>query len=243
MPTAATTLLAIDTAGDACTLALWHAGGTALERGAPGQTHLEHVMPLVRQLFERQGLRPAACDAFAFGSGPGSFTGLRVACTIAQGLAYGAQRPVIAVGNLQALARQAAALAGPATDRPIRVLAAIDARMAQAYWAVFEGAGDRWRMLAPPALCDESRLAAVVRQWQPRLCAGRSAWLQALVGDPAPALQDAVADAGAVLCIAREDLARGAVLPPQQAAPVYVRDDVARTVEQRRAAAAAAAAT
>ncbi len=231
------TILAIDTAGDVGSVALLHAGRVHVVRGDPGRTHLEHVMPLVRRIFHEHGLRPDACDAFAFGSGPGSFTGLRVACTIAQGLAYGTQRPVIPVGNLQALARQAAG-AAPGGGAAVRVLAAIDARMDQAYWAVYDGSGGSWQVVAPPALCDAGRLGEAIARWQPQLCAGRLAWLRPLLGEAPPTMQDAGADAGALLRIAQEQLACGAVLAPERAVPDYVRDDVARTVEQRRAAAA-----
>lgn len=227
------TLLALDTAGDDCSVALLHGDVLDVLCGGAGQNHLEDVMPLVERMLARHGLRPGACDAFAFGSGPGSFTGLRVACTIAQGLAYGADRPVIAVGNLEALALRAArADAGPA-----RVLAAIDARMGEAYWSVLEGQGLGWEVLAPPALCAAGQLVSLAARWQPSYGAGRIAWLRGLLGAAGLPLRDAQADAGDILHLAREKYAAGLMLAPHQVAPAYVRDDVARTVAQRRAAA------
>jgi len=228
------TLLALDTAGDLCSVALLRDGAIDLLRGAPGHNHLEHALPLVQGLLARHGLRPGDCDAFAFGSGPGSFTGLRVACTIVQGLAYGTHRPVVAVGNLDALAL-AARPAAAAPTGPVRVLAALDARMDQAYWAVYEGAGLQWQALTAPALCAAGELAAQVEHWRPHYCAGQLRWLSAAIGAGA-AVRPAQADAAAVVELARQRYAAGLLVAPQQAAPAYVRDDVARTVAQRRAA-------
>jgi tRNA threonylcarbamoyladenosine biosynthesis protein TsaB len=243
---AVTTLFAIDTAGEQCSLALTRAGEVDLVRGEPGQTHLEHVMPMIERLFARHGLAPARCEAFAFGSGPGSFTGLRVACTIVQGLAYGAARPVVAVGNLAALAARAdEACASADPGRLRRVMAALDARMDQAYAAVFEGSGSNWRALVQPCLIDAGQLPGIAAAWQPDFCAGDMAWLQRWLG-PAGLptglpLRDAAVDAAVIARLALIRLARGEVLAPELAVPDYVRNDVARTVAQRRAALAARA--
>lgn len=175
-----TTIFVIDTAGDFCSLALARDGAVDTLRSAPGHNHLEHVMPMVEALFARHAITPAHCDAFAFASGPGSFTGLRVACTIVQGLALGADRPVIAVGNLLALA--AGAIAAGSANAHRRVLSAVDARMQQAYVAVHEGAGTQWQAMLPPSVVDARAVPALVRQWQPDLCAGDAAWIQGLLG-------------------------------------------------------------
>lgn len=175
-PVAVTTLFVIETAGDFCSLALARAGAIDTLRSAPGHNHLEHVMPMVEALFARHGIAPAQCDAFAFASGPGSFTGLRVACTIVQGLALGADRPVIAVGNLLALAAGATASGAGGGHR--RVLSAVDARMQQAYVAVHEGAGTKWHTLLAPCVVGAGALPALVRQWQPDVCAGDAVWLR-----------------------------------------------------------------
>jgi len=232
------TLLALDTAGDTCTLALMRDGAVDLAGGLPGQNHLEHVMPMIEQLLQRNGLEPEDCDAFAFGSGPGAFTGLRVACTIAQGLAFGAGRPVIAVGNLPALARRAARQA--ASPAPCRVLAVIDARLNQVYWSVLDVADGICTERAPASLCDAAQLADIALQWQPQLCAGRAPSLPALAGQGGWEVCEAVAGAGDIVQMAARSLARGEVLQADRAAPLYVRDQVARTVQQRRAGAAAA---
>jgi tRNA threonylcarbamoyladenosine biosynthesis protein TsaB len=241
------TLFAIDTAGEHCSLALLRDGHRVQVQGESGRTHLEHVMPMVDELFASQGIAPSDCDAFAFGSGPGSFTGLRVACTLVQGLAFGTRRPVIAVGNLEAIAVQAAVEPPPpARQGSQRVLVAVDARMSQAYLAVFSGAASRWDTLQPASLVDAADLPALVRHWRPQVCAGEANWLGRCLGRAGDigggaqaaqwALRNAVADAGAIITLAEAKLARGDVLPPERATPQYVRDDVARTVAQRRTA-------
>jgi tRNA threonylcarbamoyladenosine biosynthesis protein TsaB len=235
-----TTLFAIDTAGDFCSLALVRGGDLDVVRSPAGHNHIEHVMPMIEALFARHGMAPAQCDAFAYASGPGSFTGLRVACTIVQGLALGSGRPVIAIGNLLALAAGAAAPDGAAGIGERRVLAAVDARMQQAYVAVHEGCATAWRVLLPPTLIAAAQLPALAAQWQPDVCAGDAAWLRgSLAADGAemlPRVRDAHIDAGVLAQLALDRLAHGHVLAPDAAVPDYVRNDVARTVAQRTAA-------
>ena len=235
-----TTLFVIDTAGDYCSLALVRDGSMDVVRGPAGHNHIEHVMPMIEALFARHGVTPGQCDAFAYASGPGSFTGLRVACTIVQGLAMGAGRPVIAVGNLLALAAGAAGTGDAGAPGRQRVLSAVDARMQQAYVAIHEGAGNDWRVLLPPAVVAAAGLPALVDCWQPDICAGAAAWLSARLPAGAvralPSVRDARVDAGVLARLALDRLARGEVLAPEAAVPDYVRNDVALTVAQRAAA-------
>ena len=126
-------LLAIETASDACSCALL-AGEGCLERHrvAP-RRHAELVLSMVKELLDESGIELAHLDALAFGRGPGSFTGVRVAAGVIQGLAYGANLPVVPVSSLQALAQGCYRENGSA-----RVLAAFDARMGEVYWGVYE---------------------------------------------------------------------------------------------------------
>ncbi len=228
-----TTLFAIDTAADRCKLALSRDSQLALLSGPPGHTHIEHVLPLIDQLFAQCDIGPEQCDAFAFASGPGAFTGLRVACTIAQGLALGTGRPVIAIGNLLALASACEALQPPdAVAR--RAFVAIDARMQQAYWAVYEGAGTDWVELAAPALCNVNAMGELIDRWQADFCGGDANWLERSLGACSVPLCHALVDGGALARLAAARFAAGAVLPARAALPAYVRDEVARTVAQRR---------
>ena len=120
-------LLALDTATEACTVALW-LDGSVLERTELGSHHAERLLPMIDALLAEAGLALAQLDALAFGRGPGSFTGLRIGAGVTQGLAFGADLPVVPVSSLAALAQGVAAP---------RVLAAFDARMQQVYWGVY----------------------------------------------------------------------------------------------------------
>ncbi|MCK6430350.1 MAG: tRNA (adenosine(37)-N6)-threonylcarbamoyltransferase complex dimerization subunit type 1 TsaB, partial [Burkholderiaceae bacterium] len=121
-------LLAFDTATDVCSVALAIGGEIVESSETVGHAHSERLLPMIDALLAQRGLRLADCDAIAFGAGPGSFTGLRIACSVAQGLAWGAGKRVIPVGNLAALARRACD--GRSAAR--RVVAAVDARMREA---------------------------------------------------------------------------------------------------------------
>jgi tRNA threonylcarbamoyladenosine biosynthesis protein TsaB len=226
------TLLALDCAGERCTLALRRGAHEWLAAGAPGQTHLEHVLPLVEQLFARAALRPADCDAFAFACGPGSFTGLRVACTVVQGLALGAERPVVPVGHLDVLVRAAGA---PADPDGAAALALLDARMDQTYFAPYVRAAGHWRAAAPAQVGGRAELREALAQWRPAFCAGEGAWIGRYIGGGA-VVREAKVEAGLVARMAQERLALGQGQAPELALPLYVRDRVAQTVAQRRAA-------
>lgn len=224
-------LFALDTAGERCSLALVHAGGIEERLGAAGSTHLEHVMPMIAELFGCCGLQPRDCAAFAFASGPGSFTGLRVACTIVQGLALGAGRPVIAIGHLEALADAAAQITPPPARR---IFTATDARMGQAYWGVFEAHAGRWSPLAAPAVDDAALLPERIAHWHPDTVATQRSWFLRHVAAAPADVRDVSVTAAAVARLALVRLAQGQTLPAEQAVPAYVRDRVAQTVAERR---------
>ena len=120
-------LLALDTATEACTVALW-LDGNVLERFEFGSHHAERLLPMIDALLAEAGHVLTQLDAIAFGRGPGSFTGLRIGAGVTQGLAFGADLPVVPVSSLAALAQGVDAA---------KVLAAFDARMQQIYWGVY----------------------------------------------------------------------------------------------------------
>src|SRR5712671_827703 len=120
---------AIETSGDWCSVALWRDGEIAsLERRAPNR-HSELALPLLEKLLGEAGLTASQLDGVAFGAGPGAFTGLRIACGLAQGLAFAHDLPVIAVSSFEAIAQES----GEA-----RVIACIDARMREVYYSALE---------------------------------------------------------------------------------------------------------
>ena len=124
------TLLALDTSTESCSVALWHKGEKTHLDELAQRTHTKRILPMVDELLANSGINLKQVDALAFGRGPGSFTGVRVGAGIAQGLAFGADLPVIAVSNLTAMAQDAFEL-----HQAENVAAAIDARMNEVYFS------------------------------------------------------------------------------------------------------------
>ena len=120
-------ILALDSSTEACSVALYRDGDIQEEFAIIERGHAEHLLPMTETLLEKQGLQPCDVDLFAFGAGPGSFTGLRIGAAMVQGLALATGKPVVPVSSLAALA---------ARHRGT-VLALIDARMGQVYHALF----------------------------------------------------------------------------------------------------------
>jgi len=132
---------AIETSTEWCSVALWIDGEiSAIERRA-GHRHSEFALPMVESLFNTCRIAASDLDAVAFGAGPGSFTGLRIACGLAQGLALARGLPVIGVSTLEAMAQESGAP---------RIVACLDARMREVYYAALEMRGARWREVVPP---------------------------------------------------------------------------------------------
>jgi tRNA threonylcarbamoyladenosine biosynthesis protein TsaB len=221
-------LLAMETASDACSVALLVDDG-CLERHviAPRQ-HAELVLSMVRELLGEAGLTLTGLDALAFGRGPGSFTGLRVAAGVTQGLAYGANLPVVPVSSLQALAQ--GALRESASTR---VLAAFDARLGEVYWGAYQDDGSGMMTVHTEDLAATPEAVPVPEQsgW---LGAGEG-WraypeiLAARIGGNLRATEpDRMVRALDVASLAKAAHARGDSVTAEGALPVYVRNKVAR---------------
>ena len=218
-------LLALDTAASRCSVALLLDGAlTELEVPAE-RIQAESVLPLVEQLLTDAGIRLKQLDAVAFGRGPGAFTGLRVAAAVAQGLAFGTGLPVVPVSNLAALAAAAHRRHGSR-----RVLACLDARLREVYWGAFTAGPDAIESLTAEALCPPTEIAPP--STGPWFGAG-SGW--GAYGDALKARVSALegvdtelsATAGDIVRLAEKAFKRGVALPPDQALPVYLRDNVA----------------
>src|SRR5882672_8658168 len=139
---------ALETSSDWCSVALWIDGEiAALERRA-GNRHSELALPMLEELFKKTNINAGHLDAIAFGAGPGSFTGLRIACGLAQGLAFARGLPVLGVSSFEAMAEEAAPEAAPKAGA--RVVVCIDARMREVYYSALEKDGARWREVVPP---------------------------------------------------------------------------------------------
>lgn len=224
-------LLALDTSTEFLSLALWQDGEVRVRELLAGQKHSELVLPLLGELLSEAGWRLPQLDGIAFGMGPGSFTGLRIGCGVAQGLAFGAGVPVIGVGTLEALAQQAGA---------DKVIACLDARMQEVYHAAFEKSAEGWRELLEPGLYPPDRVPPVSGA---RWCAIGSGWdnfgaalQEAYAGQIIQVIRGAFPLARDMATLAAHRFARGEGLAAHEAAPRYVRNKVAFTIKEREQA-------
>jgi tRNA threonylcarbamoyladenosine biosynthesis protein TsaB len=223
-------LLAVETSTELCSAALLRGDELFVEEMLAPNQHAERLAPMVRRLLARAGLAPADLDAFAFGQGPGSFTGLRIACGLAQGLAFGTARPVVPVPSLVALAEQANAS---------RVVTALDARMGEVYLAAYSRMGGDWEAALEPGLFPQACLPLLPGHDWVATGSGFDAfdWLRSAY---APQVGHRIAHdlprAGSVARVAARRLARGEAVEPEDAAPLYLRDKVALTTQERQAA-------
>ncbi len=230
-------ILAIETATDACSCALEHSGTIATRHAVEPRRHTDLLLPMVDSLLAQAGIGLDALDAIAFGRGPGSFTGLRIACSVAQGLGFGANCPLIAVSTLQVIATGMHRTRGD-----LRVLVALDARMGEVYWGGYE-----WNGVAMAPAFDES----VASPGAVRVPITGTAWSGAGPGWSAhgAALDDLVAEklghrlesvdaarlpeAVDMLGPAKSAFDAGRAVAPEDAAPVYLRANVARAAPRR----------
>jgi tRNA threonylcarbamoyladenosine biosynthesis protein TsaB len=228
------TIIAIETSSELASAALLR-GDQLTSRDSGGilaQTHSHTLLPMVQSLLEQAGITVRQCDAIAFGAGPGSFTGVRTACGIAQGLAFGLDLPVVPIVTLHAMAQACFDTSG-ATD----VLAVLDARMGEVYWAQYRLA-DRWVTVQEPTL---SSAAAVAPIGTVRACGnGLTAYAEAFAalsfyGDALPTIMP---HANEVAQLARIALTQGDTVAARDAQPIYLRNKVALTTSERLAKAA-----
>ncbi|MDF2623374.1 tRNA (adenosine(37)-N6)-threonylcarbamoyltransferase complex dimerization subunit type 1 TsaB [Kosakonia cowanii] len=221
-------ILAIDTATEACSVALWNDGTTFAHFELCPREHTQRILPLVRAALADAEVKLTDLDALAFGRGPGSFTGVRIGIGIAQGLALGAELPMIGVSTLATMAQGAWRKTGAT-----RVLAAIDARMGEVYWAEYQRDADGvWHgeeteaVLKPDAVSD--RLQQLDGSWA-MVGTGWGAWPELAAKSPVT-LTDGemlLPTAEDMLPIARQLFAAQKWVAVEQAEPVYLRNEVA----------------
>lgn len=219
---------AIETATEWCSVALWADGEiVSLERRA-GNRQGEFVLPMLEKLFERTHLRVDNLDAIAFGAGPGAFTGLRIACGVAQGLAFARGLPVIGVSTLEATAEESGAT---------RALVALDARMHEVYYAAFEKRSGAWQAIVPASCVAPDAVAVPPGDGWLGCGSGFSAYRERieprLRGVLARIAPDVRPSALAVARLAAPRLAAGEGVDAALATPHYIRDKVALTTAER----------
>ena len=213
---------AFETASEWCSVALWLDGVVRAVEARAGQRHGELVLPMLEQLLAQARLASADLDAVAYGAGPGSFTGLRIACGVAQGIAFARGLPACGVSTLEALAEECGAR---------RVVACLDARMGEVYYSALERDGARWREViaaqcVPPAQAPRPRGEGWVACGSGAGALG-AAGFAAVHAEIHPG-------AAAVARLAAPRLAAGEGVDAARIAPVYLRDKVALTTEERR---------
>ena len=234
-------LLAFDTSTDTLSIAVQHGDAVWQHTGAGGAQASAALIPAIQRLLAEAGLGFDTLDAIVFGRGPGSFTGLRTACAVAQGLAFGARNgqgtPVLPVDTLLAVAEEARQQHGCT-----QVLAVLDARMNEVYSAhcTWQEATRQWSTDADFGLCAPEALTLTdAALWT---VAGNA---QAAYGErllPQARHVPALPTATALLRLAPALLAAGAAVPASEALPRYIRDKVAQTTAEREALRAQAAA-
>jgi len=222
-------LLALDTATESCSAALL-LGDRLLAREAElARGHAERILPMIDELLGEAGMGLRDLDAIAFGSGPGSFTGVRLAASIVQGLAFGAGIGVVAISDLGALAQRAFDDDGSVT----RALVCNDARMQEVYWACFERGSDGLTRGSSPERVGPPETVGLPPGWTDAAGIGRgfAAYpaLRALAGVTVRGAWDRLLPrAIEVARLAVPELVAGRLLAPEAALPVYLRDDVAQ---------------
>ena len=247
--------LALETSTDTLSLAVSRGPHTWTHTSAGGALTSTQMIPQTLALLKEAGLALTDLQAVVFGRGPGAFTGLRTACAVAQGLALGADLLVLPVDTLLAVAEEARTASAAAGSAPVtRVLAVMDARMEQVYVAAYEftptppAASDTlattslqgtWTCVQAPALQSPPSLhwpAAWSHTASPAFVAAGNAW--SVYADRWPAALcapqiAALPTAAALLRLAPAAWAAGAAVPPEEALPLYIRDKVAQTTDER----------
>ncbi|WP_018949627.1 tRNA (adenosine(37)-N6)-threonylcarbamoyltransferase complex dimerization subunit type 1 TsaB [Thioalkalivibrio sp. ALMg11] len=225
-------LIALETATEQCSAALYLDGEIHCVRERAARRHGELILGQIEQLLREADVPRSSLDGVAVGRGPGAFTGVRLGLGVAQGIAFALDRPVVPVSTLQALAQQA--LRGD--RRPASVLAALDARMGEVYWSLCPVQGERVCLGAEQVAAPESLAVAWPVGERYGLGSAFAAFpdlaaAQGLAIDAVDA--DALPDALEVALLAVDSWERGEAVAPEDAQPVYVRDDVARPASPR----------
>ncbi|HYC43211.1 MAG TPA: tRNA (adenosine(37)-N6)-threonylcarbamoyltransferase complex dimerization subunit type 1 TsaB [Noviherbaspirillum sp.] len=223
-------ILAIETSSELASVALLHHGQLISREASGVQTHSQTVLPMVQALLAQAGMSLSDCDAIAFGAGPGSFTGVRTACGVGQGLAFGADLPVVPVVTLLSMAA-ACREACNATE----VLVMLDARMDEVYWAQYRYQ-DGWQVVTAPVLSAPTEVkvtgtATVCGNGLTAYPTAFEGWKETLPG--------IVPHAAQIARLAESEFIAGRTVKAHEAQPIYLRNKVALTTAERMAKVAA----
>jgi len=221
-------LLALDASTEFLSLAVQSDAQLYTYHEHTGQAASQYILPQIQQLLEQAKLNISDLDGIAFGAGPGSFTGVRVACGVAQGLGFGASLPVVGVNVLMALAEASGA---------DKVIVATDARMKEVYHAVYQKTAEHWQVVhdagvyKPDALplVDGAGWTGVGTAWQVYDALLQQQYQANLLNT----LSDRTPAAEAIMSLAKPVFAAGQAKPASEARPIYIRNRVALTSKER----------
>ncbi len=226
--------LALDTSTECCSVALLHNGEISTHRFHNTREHAKLLLPMVQELLASAGACMSDLDGVAFARGPGSFTGLRIAASAAQGLAFAKELPLVGVSTLATVAQ------GAKRELGIKQAAvAMDARMGQIYWGCYDSTQSTLSLIGDETVCDPqniqlpegNRWVGVGTGWDEyteQLEAASQTIVLRHMSNRRPEAQD-------VLRLALPNFANGVTLKAEQAQPVYLRDKVAKTTAERLA--------
>ena len=222
-------ILAIDTATEACSAALHFDGDVSQRYRVAPREHSHIILPMIDELLAEAGIAVAELDAVAFGRGPGSFMGVRIAAGVTQGIAFAWDLPVVPVSTLAAIAQTANAETGAT-----RVLSAIDARMNEVYWGAYRLSDDGCMQLdGDECVISPSDVPVPAGQGWTGAGTGWAAYGEQLRAAVGPArltaeLDGCLPSAASIVHLAVADYQAGRRVTPSQAVPVYLRDNVAK---------------
>jgi len=207
---------ALETSTEWCSVALWRDGEIAAVERRAANRHSDLALPMLERLLAAAGMTAAQLDAVAFGAGPGSFTGLRIACGLAQGLAFAGGIPVIGISTLEAMAEESGA---------DRVVACLDARMREVYYSALEKVAGRWHEVIEARCVSPDAVRPPGEDW---VGCGNGFAVYGNLG-LARVLPGVHPTAIAVARLAAPRLAAGLGVDAALAAPIYIREKVAFT--------------
>ena len=224
-------LLALDTATEYCSAALLIDGNLLTREAELARGHAEHILPMINELMAEAQLALRQLDAIAFGRGPGSFTGVRLAATVTQGLAFGASLGVIPISDLQAVAQRALSMDRSAN----RVVVCNDARMSEVYWGCYERTPADLARLEGEEHVSKPSQVELPPSWATGTAVGRGFVVHGeslrgalpTVSTDNAYLTELLPRAAEVALLAAPAAMAGRLLAPEEATPVYLRDNVA----------------
>lgn len=225
-------ILAIDTATEACSAALYIDGELSSNYQLAPREHSRLILKMIDDLLSAANLSVSNLDAIAFGRGPGSFMGLRIAAGVVQGIAFAHDIPVIAISTLKAIALRAYE-----QNQCPRILVAIDARMDEVYWAAYYHSEQQWQLAAEECVIspDKVHLPEVLNQSDELWVGAGSGWgsykdrlLLTVNCQLSTILPDCFPSAEVIAKLAVDEFNAGNTVTAAQAIPVYLRNDVAK---------------